>query len=405
MTNVVDVGRSSADGRSPAAPPSDRPDRRQVLEIARSLVPGIRARVDECERLRRLPDATVEELRTSGLLRVATLERFGGFGLGLDTGLEVATELGRGCSSTAWVLAQYLVHNWGASRFDAGTQAEYFADSVDVTCATAKAMLTSTVVEQDDGIVLSGRWKFSSGIDHADWLWITRVSKDSTDGALVPRGDFEIADDWHTLGLKGTGSKEVVLHSAFVPRRRILSVSHQRSIAEPGSELYDEDPTHRLPGHVWGYWTGSCLIGTARAALERFETSLVGRRSSVSGRVITESPLTQVALAESSAEIQCAGLLFEHDMTRMRAAAEAGQAVGYETVCEVGRNAAYGYRLLLTAGQRLLEHFGSSVIYDGNPVGRLVGDLIAGTRHAVFGWEDNAEQYGRMRWGMGPLAG
>ena len=131
-------------------------------------------------------------------------------GDGVLSAVDVARELGRGCSSTGWVAAQFLIHNWNAARIDERAQQEYYS-APDVTCATALAMTRSEVHDVAGGIRLSGEWQFSSGIDHADWLWIMTISSATIDGALIPRGQFEIVDDWNVIGLLGTGSKSVRL--------------------------------------------------------------------------------------------------------------------------------------------------------------------------------------------------
>ena len=142
----------------------------------------------------------------------------------------------------------------------------------------------------------------------------------------------------------------------------------------------------------------------SRPVTELFEQTMVGKKNSVTGRESIEGALLQAALAESSVEVQCAELLFEHDMTRMRELAEQGVEIGANELYEFGRNGAYSCQLLVRAGRRLLELSGSSVIYNTNAMGRLVGDLFAGTRHAILAWDFSSEQYGRTRWGIPPLS-
>jgi alkylation response protein AidB-like acyl-CoA dehydrogenase len=374
-----------------------------AVAAAAELVPLLRSEAIEGDRSHRLTDTTMAALRSSGLLMVASPVAFGGSALGLDTAFAVVRELGHGSASAGWVACQYILHNWAMARHSSAVQEMYFAADPDVTCATALALVESDVEPVDGGLRVSGRWKFASGIDGADWLWIMKQTADSWDGLLVPQGEFDVVDNWNVIGLQGTGSKDVALRDALIPSARVLPVEVQRLPAQPGQALYDDDPTHRLSGLVWGPWAISPLLGSADEMVRVFTEALGDRTSSLTGRPSRENQLLQAALAEASVEVACANLLFETDMLTLRARADAGTEIPHETVAEVGLHAAYACRLMLQAGRRLFEAGGSSVIYDDNPLGRLVRDIIAGTRHAIVNWEENAERFGRSRLGLEPL--
>src|SRR4029079_10094068 len=84
----------------------------------------------------------------------------------------------------------------------------------------------------DDGFEVSGRWQVSSGTDHRDWILAGGFVIDDA-GELVkpldvrhfvlPRADYQILDDtWNVVGLKGTGSKDVLIEKSFVPEYRTI---------------------------------------------------------------------------------------------------------------------------------------------------------------------------------------
>ena len=377
--------------------------REDTLVVARSLLPALRERTGRCATDRSLASETLDDLRRAGLLRVATPPSLGGFGLGIDVGLEIAMELARGCSSTGWVFGQFIIHNWNAARLDSAAREAYFSKP-DIACATAIAMLTCEIQDAPGGLLVNGRWRLSSGIDHADWLWIMTFPSERYGGALIPAGDFALIDDWDVIGLSGTGSKEVYLQEVFVPTERLIERGWEQTFLGGGDPFYEEDPTYGVAPSVWGPWASSCLIGTGRAMIDVFESGTINRKDSVTGRRCAEDPLIHVVIAESSAEVDCAANLFYHDMAELRRVAESGNEIDLDVVFEVARNSAYACRLLLRSGQRLYEHFGSSVIYDNNLLRQLFGDILTGTRHAIFSWEYNAEQYGRTRFGLGPLS-
>src|SRR3546814_17568808 len=80
---------------------------------------------------------------------------------------------------------------------------------------TGKAILTS------DGYELSGRWRFASGADYADWFLLgarlERAGEIEPVLFLVPRHDVEILQTWRATGVRGTGSPDLSIARRFVP--------------------------------------------------------------------------------------------------------------------------------------------------------------------------------------------
>ena len=105
-------------------------------------------------------------------------------------------------------------------------------------CTTASAMVNMTCEEEPDGFLVSGHWRYSSGCDYADWLIIFMA----TGMYLLPRSDFTIEDDWYVMGLRGTGSKAIIVDKAFVPSHRMVPMAGLATGQGPGAEIY---PTTR----------------------------------------------------------------------------------------------------------------------------------------------------------------
>ena len=187
-------------------------NREEAIARAKALGPALRERALEAEKLRRLPDATVAELKRSGLLRVWQPKRFGGHELDIHTHLDVISELARNCASTGWVAGVVHAHSWISAHLSEKAQAElYGADPDFVTCAVV-APTRSTAKRVPGGFSLTGFWPFGSGCQHSQWMFLGGQVKDDK-GAVIDEGEFlvptrEIAinDDWHVAGLKATGS-------------------------------------------------------------------------------------------------------------------------------------------------------------------------------------------------------
>src|SRR5581483_138857 len=113
--------------------------RDELLQRAAALVPALKQRAQKAEDLRQMPPETVADLKASGLIDIATPERFGGNGHEIDLMFNVAMELGRGCGSTAWCYAVWDIHNWMLGHWPIEAQEEYFATGPDTLSSSSFA--------------------------------------------------------------------------------------------------------------------------------------------------------------------------------------------------------------------------------------------------------------------------
>ncbi len=188
-----------------------------AVERARELAPRFRERVPQAEALRRLPDETVQDLVDSGLLLVLVPRAMGGSELNYDTVLDVTAILGEACASTGWVYSLWTAHLWMIAQFPEHIQREVFASK---PCVSSCVNTVGKPVRVEGGYRWTGKGFFSSGSDHSSWL-TPAMEAPNDDGTLerrwflIPRSEYQVVDDWFTMGLKGTGSKTVVVEDVF----------------------------------------------------------------------------------------------------------------------------------------------------------------------------------------------
>jgi 3-hydroxy-9,10-secoandrosta-1,3,5(10)-triene-9,17-dione monooxygenase len=377
--------------------------RRQLLGHAVALQPVLRERANRTEELRRVPDATVEDLTTSGLLRIANPARYGGPGLDYDAVLEVAVELGRACGSTAWCYTVWSSHNWLIGFYPAQAQEEYFASTPDVLCSSAFNAARGRAEPAAGGYRLSGHWDFSSGCDAATWTLLAAGTPDQGPGLfLVPLSACRIVDSWFASGLKGTGSKDVVLEPTFVPGHRFLSYAAMGTGHTPGRAL-DDRMSYRLPVFmILPFTLASPLIGIAQGAVDAFEDRLRRRASSEAGGATPGLGAQAARLAEASAEVECARLIMQRDLAEAFELAAGDEQPSLETRLRYRRDHCYVATLCVRAVNRLFEAGGGHAILESSPLQRAHRDVHAGSHHVILGWDGPAEQYGRVRSGLEP---
>src|SRR5262245_49918683 len=282
------------------------------LERVRAFLPALRERAVEAERLRRLPEATFRDFQDAGLFRCMQSRRYGGYELDPVTFYQAVREVGTACGSGAWILGGVGVHNWHLGLFPPQAQEDVWGKDTSVQMSTSLAP-TGIVERADGGFRVRGRWSFSSGCDHCDWAMLGgTVPPASADESpevrtlLVPRSDYTIVDNWHVMGLSGTGSKDIVIDDAFVPEHRTHSLRDAFHLTNPGAVVND-GPLYRLPfGIVFPNCIASPAIGVALGALSTFREQTRTRISPRDQTRVAEDPFMQFRLAEAASEVDSA---------------------------------------------------------------------------------------------------
>ena len=141
------------------------------------------------------------------------------------------------------------MHQWFAACLPREAQDEFWAEPTAIAAGSYAPV--GKTVRVDGGYRTSGAWSFASGCDNARWHFLaTMVTPlDGSEAArpsflLVPRADVRIDDNWHTMGLAGTGSKNIVADDLFVPAQRALAIADLAAGTGPGT-LVNTNPLYR----------------------------------------------------------------------------------------------------------------------------------------------------------------
>ncbi len=378
----------------------------QAMERARALVPVLRARAVQTEEARQLLPETEADLHAAGLLRFPQPKRWGGAELDYVALFDIPAELARGCISTGWVVANLAIHHWMLALYDERAQAEVWGENPDALIASGIAYPQGSARRVDGGFVIGGHWNFSSGVDGSQWnmLAVTVKEGDKPVGwriCLVPRGDYEIVDDWHVLGMRGTGSKSVRVKELFVPEHRALDILLTRGGAEfPGAKT-NPSPLYRVPlSGLGSHCIAGPAVGNAQAALELSADAVRARSTSYMGLRMRDIQAVQMRTAGAGARVDAARLVVRNDCLEAQRIAEAGRAPTLEEKLRFKRNVAYAVQLAAEAVDSLHAMAGANGIYDHYPIQRLFRDAHALLGHIGFSWDAQG-----WPWGLVTLGG
>jgi 3-hydroxy-9,10-secoandrosta-1,3,5(10)-triene-9,17-dione monooxygenase len=386
------------------------PDFAELLARAEALVPVLRERAGRTEELRRLPDETLDDLHRTGLFRILQPKRVGGSELPFRSIVELVAVIGRGCGSTAWVLANLAAHHWLLGMWSPEAQDEIWGQSPDNLIGSALIFPRGRARPVDGGYRLTGRWPFSSGVDASSWNLIGAIVNDVETGVseprifLLPASDYTIIDTWHVIGLAGTGSKDVAVEDVFVPAYRSLSVSQITGGPNPGSRV-NPSVLYQLPAiSLFAFCIAGVSLGIAQGAFEYFAETTRTRTSYYTGRNLADFVTLQVHLAEAAVIADSAQALMLTDCEEATRLVTAGTVPSLVQRARYRRDGAYAATLCTRAVDVLFHAAGGGAIYARNPLQRAFRDVHAANAHYVLNWDINGAMYGRVALGLSPDA-
>jgi 3-hydroxy-9,10-secoandrosta-1,3,5(10)-triene-9,17-dione monooxygenase len=381
-------------------------DGRDVLEGVRELLPMLRDRAQEAEDARAVPIDSIKALEGTGFFRLLQPAAFGGIEADPMTFYTAVRLIASACGSTGWVASVLGVHPWHVGLFTPQAQQEVWGTDQATRISSSYAP-TGKATNVDGGHQVSGRWSFSSGCDHAAWVLLGQIVTDADNRPtdfrtfLLPRADYSIDDVWDTVGLRGTGSNDIVVDSVFVPAHRSLSFADVFKLVTPGQEL-NPGPLFRLPyGSVFSYSITTPIIGMATGAYEAHVTYLRDRvRVAYAGQKAAQDPFAQVRVAEAAAEIDGAWLALERNMSDLMSYARAGEQIPLDVRLRTRRDQVRGTGQAIRAVDRLFENSGGRALKAGTPIQRFWRDAHAGRVHAINDPERALSMYGGTEFGL-----
>jgi 3-hydroxy-9,10-secoandrosta-1,3,5(10)-triene-9,17-dione monooxygenase len=398
--------------RVPVPEPALTP--RAMVERASALRPLLRAQQAACEAAGRILPETNDAFLEAGFYRTLQPRRFGGYEFDLPTFAEVMIEITRGCPSSGWVLAFTAGHTHVLAKFPLQAQVEAYGSDGDLRAPFVGMPGTARPV--DGGYVVEGAWDYASGIDTATHFFgsvaVAVPGKDDPPGeilmALMDRRDIEIVDNWDVLGMRGTGSKRVVVRDLFVPSHRTcrrVSALPSADQHEPEPRLF-ENPLYAGPStNVLMAEIAAVAIGTGFGALDEYEALLQTRT--------VRGPATQLRYEEAefqrnfghaqallnTARAALVGCCHDY-MAFCRQSVEDGVPFTLEHSQAIVLVEQQCTRLAGEAVELLFYSAGSSAARPDSPLQRYYRDMATLRTHVTLQFDRGYEAFARSHFGI-----
>ena len=344
-----------------------------IEATSRRIADGASKMWGEIDSTCRLPDELVEMLRDSGLLRAGAPAEVGGLELPPQVGLRAAEELARGDASTGWCVAIGITSTLLVAYLPQSSRDQLFGDGRGLAAGVWAPRGKGRSV--DGGVVVSGQWPFCSGIRHADVMFAGCMIDEQPVPSVVamPTKDLQLLDNWHTLGLRGTGSNDSVADEVFVPADRVVSIFDGPVV---------DRPLYRFP--PFGFFALSVAapaLGNARAAIDDLVELAGGKKGVGAARTLAQRSPTQAAVATAESALAAARLLYYQAIDNAWEACQHAETVPVELRNRLRLAATHAARTSADVVRSMYDLAGGSAIYDDSPLQRRFRDAFTATAH------------------------
>ncbi|HEX7672018.1 MAG TPA: acyl-CoA dehydrogenase family protein [Polyangiaceae bacterium] len=381
----------------------------ELIARARALRPVLLERLPVADELRRVPDATIADFHAAGFFRMLQPKRWGGLEVHPRTFFEVQTEIAKGCASSAWVLGVVAVHAWQLGLFAEQAQEDVWGAGSRILISSSYAP-TGKIERVPGGFKVSGRWSFSSGCDHCGWVFLGGFAPPPADGNadappdmrtyLLPRTDYRIDDTWHVIGLKATGSKDIVVEGAFVPEHRTHRLIDGFRCKSPGNEV-NASPLFRLPfGQIFVRSVSTTSIGIAEGALEAFTATAAKRIAAGDQSKVAGDPAVQHVAAEAAAAIDEVKLVLARNVDELMGYADRGETVPLERRVRFRFDSSNAADRCTSVVNSLFTASGGRAIFLGNSILRAFLDVNAARAHYANNPDKPGRNFGGVQLGL-----
>lgn len=363
-----------------------------LIARARAMIPQLKERAKRCTAERNVPAETVIEMQEAGFFRVLQPKRWGGYEMHPNVFFDVQRALAEGCMSTGWIYGVLGCHPYELALFHNQAQQEVWgADSSTLVSSTYQPV--GQVERTEGGFYLSGRWGFSSGSLHCQWVLLgALVWPEGGPGSgppdmrtfLLPRSDYQVIEGtWETFGLQGTGSYDIVVERAFVPEYRTHRAEDGFLCQNPG-QVENAGPLYTLPwAQVFVRSVSTAAFGGARAAVGAALAIMQDRISTNTGKASKADPMLHAAIAAAHSQIVEMELNLRLTFEEQMAVAEGGGALTFEQRALFAYQSSAVVRRLARLVDDMVQLLGGRAIYLSSEIVQPWLDLLAARAHVA----------------------
>lgn len=378
-----------------------------LVERVQDLLPKFSERAAENEEARQLIDANFVDLSAVGFFRAMVPKKYGGLEVDLVDWLQAIRLVAAADPATGWSAGVLSAHGHALAYFSDRVHEEIWGALGPDAIVSSSAAAEGSAEAVEGGLKLNGRWRFSSGVDRASWVLLAAKAPHPQTGEVefylvaIPRSDFTVDDTWHTSGMRGTGSKDVIVNNVFVPDHRKAGPGYENFTPPYPARL--NNPLYSVPYlSVFPIIFAPIMLGAAEGALALAKEKIKSRVRPHTGQKALNSAPAIMRIAESELELSAAAALMERHQAGLQALTLSGEPLSLGQMLRWRGEHAYVGALAVRAMDRIMGGAGGSATYNWNPLQRFFRDVHTASGHAYMDIDSALQVYGRQALGLDP---
>lgn len=362
-------------------------NRADMIARARALAPLLQAAAPRIDAGRELPPDIVDALHDAGLYRMLFPRPLGGQELALPLYVQTIEELAKADASVAWCVGQSSVCSTLTAYLDPAVAFAIFGKDRRTLLNWGPQGRTAKAIVADGGYRVTGKWPFASGSRHAAFM-AAHTHVYEADGAtphrdatgkpeertfIFPRTAAEIIDNWHVMGLKGTGSDAYAVNDLFVPAERSMTVFGRNP-----AERRVQGPLYLFSVHqMFGASFAAVALGIARTMLDAYVELATTKVPAPTGgnKRLRDSAVVQAQVGLAQSQLATARVfLLEALQEAWDEAVDTG-AVSLDARVRMRMAAAHASLLARQVADTAYHGAGAAAIFAANPFERRFRDM------------------------------
>lgn len=381
-----------------------KPEAAELIARAKALAPKLAERALAADREGRVSEETVADIDRAGLFRILQPKRWGGYEMDPRVFYQVQMALAEGCMSTAWIYGVIGVHNWELPLYSDRAQQDVWGKDSSVRIASTY-MPVGKAEKVEGGYRFSGRWGFSSGVEHCEWVFLGALLP-KADGSgmehstfLLPKSDFKVAQNWDVLGLRASGSHDIVVDNAFVPAYRVNATNDHSDAACPGRARND-GWLYQIPFiQVFQRAVSTACIGALDGAIAEFRQRAAAHIGKHGGKT-AEDVNAQLAVSEAMMASDALKLVLMRNFARVVECAKTGDHMTVEERLLQRAQSSQVPKVCARHVDELLRATAASGAYKSNPIERFFRDIHQSRGHIANNTDTYARAHGAVMLGL-----
>lgn len=370
-----------------------------ILEGIIELQPLLRERIEETRELRKVPQETVDQLEKIGFFLALQPKRYGGLELSPQEFFKLQIAIAQGCMSSAWASGIIAVHAFQLALMDDRAQQDVWGDNIHTRVSSSYAPMGKVEVV-DGGFKLSGRWGWSSGCNHCTWVLVGAIIPgEGYRTFLVPNTDYEIVDTWHSMGLQGTGSNDIVVDDVFVPDYRTHKQMDGFMITNPGKAV-NPQAVYQLPwAQVFARTVSTPAIGACKEALRLYQQGALNKQSSDPTKLAGDTTTQERIAAAANGIDEMEAVLF-NNFNKMMACVDQGEEIAIDDRIHYRYQASLVIEKSIKIIDSLFEVAGGASVFLGNEIQQRFLDVHTARAHVANNPTSFARNLGATQLGL-----